>query len=138
MIVRALDADHDWTFGKGFNDYLSGRYAIGQNIQTRLMSFLGDCFFSLDSGIDWFNLLGSKNEVALNLAISSVILNTDGVTSIVEISSRLDENRNFRVEYDVTVAVGPNSNPLIQGKIILTEGGDILTTEGGDALSTET
>ena len=100
-IVRALDTQGDWTYGKGRNDYKSDIDAVAQNIQTRLASFLNDCFFSLNSGIDWFNLIGSKNQTALNLAISAMILNTDFVTGILQLSVTLNSARNFRVVYNV-------------------------------------
>lgn len=102
QIVRALDSDHDWTFGESLNNYLQGNAAIAQTINTRLSSFLGNCFFDLQTGIDWFNLLGSiNNEVALNLAISTVILNTTGVTGILQLSIALPTSRNFTVTYQV-------------------------------------
>lgn len=100
MIVRALDSNGDWTFGKSLNDYLSGNKAIKQNIKTRILSFLGDCFFEMTAGIDWFNLLGSKNVLGLNLSINSVILNTQGVTGILQLNTTLI-NRVFNVSYKV-------------------------------------
>jgi len=104
MIVRALDNQNDWTFGKSKNNYLSGSAAVQQNIKTRLLEFIGDCFFNIQAGVDWFNFLGgSKNQLALNLNISSVILNTAFVTSIKQLSISL-VNRNFSVSYQVTDA----------------------------------
>jgi hypothetical protein len=67
--VRQIDDDGDWLFGKGQNDYVRANTSVVQNINTRLGSFLGDCFFDLGAGIDWFNLLGTKDQVALNLSI---------------------------------------------------------------------
>ncbi len=101
MIVRALDSDHDWLFGKGRNDYLRDLNAVVQNIDTRLNSFLGDCFFDQGAGIDWFNLLGAKDQIALNLTISAVILNTTDVTGIEQLSVTLSTARNLRVAYVV-------------------------------------
>lgn len=102
MIVRALDSSGDWTFGKSLNDYLSANKAVKQNIKTRLLEFLGDCFFNITAGIDWFTLLGgSKNELALSLNISSVILNTQFVVAIKQLTIGLDKNRKFTVSYQV-------------------------------------
>ncbi len=101
MIVRALDTNGDWLFGKGRNDYKSNQDAIAQNIQTRLLSFLGDCFFDTAAGIDWFNFLGGKNQTALNLAINAVILNTDNVTGMLQTSVNLSTSRVFTVQYRV-------------------------------------
>lgn len=100
--VRALDGNHDWTFGKGQNDYLKNNKATAQNIQTRLLSFSGDCFFDLGAGIDWFNFLGSKDQLALNLSVSAVILNTPDVTGIKQLSIVLNPiNRKLTIRYRV-------------------------------------
>lgn len=101
MMVRALDSDGDWTYGKGKNDYKRELLAVSQNIQTRLSSFLGDCFFAADAGIDWWNLLGGKDQRALQLAISACILNTQNVTGILQLSVSLDVNRLLTVSYRV-------------------------------------
>ncbi len=144
MIVRALNVLNDWTYGKGKNNYLKNSKAVAQNIQTRLSSFLGDCYFNIGFGIDWFNLLGSKNLLGLKLAIASTILNTRGVTGIVELSIELDQNRRLSIRYSVnTVYTGitrPNGEVIapVTGNFLLTENGDILTTESGDPLVTET
>ena len=46
MIVRALDKDGDWTFGQGLSNYLVNIDALAQVIQTRIKSYLANCFFS--------------------------------------------------------------------------------------------
>lgn len=102
MIVRALDSDGDWTFGKGKNDYKQNREAVKQNIQTRILSFLGDCFFKLSAGIDWFNLLGGKDPIALNLAVSATILNTTDVTGLLQLGLDVDPvTRVISLQYKV-------------------------------------
>lgn len=101
MRVRAIDVNHDWLFGKGQNDYVRNLYAVIQNINTRLNSFLGDCFFDNGAGVDWFNLLGGKDQISLNLAISSVILNTQDVTGINQLSVAVSSARNITVTYTV-------------------------------------
>lgn len=106
MIIRALDVNNDWTDGQGKNNYLSGQAAVAQLIATNLRSFLGDCFFSAGSGIDWFNLLGNKDETALNLAISATILNTSNVTGRLQISVTLNAARLITINYSVTTAFG--------------------------------
>ena len=102
MITRAIDADGQWIFGKGKQDYLQETAALAQKIKTRLQSFYQDCFFAPTEGIDWFTFLGSKNQAGLKNAVSKVILNTVGVYSVDEVNFNLDENRQLMIEYVVT------------------------------------
>lgn len=114
MIVRALDANHDWTFGKGKNNYKKDNAAVAQSIETRLLSFLGDCFFAIRDGIDWFNLLGSKNQLALSLAVSSTILNTNEVTAITQLSLDLSVTRALTMHYEVETVFGRLNRIIVQ------------------------
>lgn len=106
MIVRALNGANDWEFGKGKNDYKRDLKAVTQNIKTRLMSFLGDCFFDTSAGIDWFNLLGGKDRLALELAISSTILNTQNVTGLRQMSVSESPTRRITIQYRVQTTFG--------------------------------
>jgi hypothetical protein len=110
-MTRALDSNGDWTFGSGINNYLTGNAEVGQNIQTRLQCFLGDCFFDTGAGIDWFNLLGSKQQVALQLAIGAVILNTANVTGGLQLSVTYNEvSRKVNIIYQVQTTYSQLSN----------------------------
>lgn len=101
MIFRNLDANGDWTFGQGKANYIAGNPAIGLNIRTRLLSWLNDCFFDKNAGIDWANRLGTKNQRALlELDLRRVILQSAGVTGIVSFSSTLN-GRVFTANYSV-------------------------------------
>jgi hypothetical protein len=111
MIIRALDSNGDWTYGKGKNNYNSGNSAVAEDIQTRLSSFLGDCFFDTGAGIDWFNLLGGKDQLALNLAVSAVILNTSNVTGLLQLSIVLNrQSRAIVIQYKVQTTYSQITN----------------------------
>lgn len=109
MIVRALDSDGDWTFGAGRQNYLVDQAAVIQTIGTSVKSWVGDCFFDLAAGVDWLNFLGgSKNELALNLAVAATILNTSDqtgstfITGLLQLSVNLDASiRGFFCAYSV-------------------------------------
>ena len=138
MIVRGLDASGDFLFGKGKNDYKSNNDAVAQNIKTRLYSFLGDCFWAIDQGLDWWNLLGSKNQLALQLAVNATILNTEGVTGIIASSVNLSNNRKITISYTVTtVYSGLSANRTVTSltSFVLTESGQVITTEDGQGIA---
>lgn len=138
MRVRGIDGNNDWLFGKGANDYKFNRDAVSQNIKTRLQSFLGDCFFDLGAGIDWFNLLGGKSKLAIDLAIRTVILNTEEVTSLKQLNIIEGENRNLLLSYEVTTIYGEITaqeivqvTPTPDGNFLLLENGGYLLLENG-------
>lgn len=105
MIHRNLDASGDWTFGHGRQDFLRADRAIALNIRTRLMSFLNDCFWRMDFGIDWWNLTGSKNPAAqANIILQSrtMLANSFGVVRINSVEASIEvRTRRLRIDYDI-------------------------------------
>lgn len=101
MIFRSLDELGDWNFGKGRQDFTSENDAIGLNIKTRIQSWVGDCFFDMNAGIDWLNRLGSKNQRALlELDLKRIILQSAGVVKLLDFSTDLS-GRSFSASYSV-------------------------------------
>lgn len=113
MSIRAIDGVGDWEFGQGLNNYKTGNAAVAQDIQNNLSMFLGDCFFATNSGIDWFNLLGNKNQLAINLAVNAAILNTAGVTGILQTNIVLSENRVLTITYQVQTVYSVLQNTFV-------------------------
>lgn len=114
MIFRQLTAEHDWTFGAGLNNFARNDAAIGLNIQTRLLSWVGDCFFDTQTGIDWKNRLGSKNQRALlENDLRRVILQSFGVTSIISFETILT-GRSFSADYNITTIFSPSFQSAIE------------------------
>lgn len=103
MAIRALNGQHDWTFGMGKNSYLQDEKEIVENLETRVLSFLGDCFFATDEGIDWFNLLGSLNKRAeeIEYKVQEVIKNTPGVVGINSVDVVTGANRKLTIQYSI-------------------------------------
>lgn len=101
--VRTLTPAGDWTYGNNLSGYLINNDAIGQQIRCRLLQFLGECFWDTQAGINWIGYLGGKNAVGLNLAISTVVLNTQGVLGINTLDFNVDpDTRLFSVNWNVT------------------------------------
>lgn len=115
MMVRGIDSNNDWMFGKGKSDYRYNGDALQQKIKTSIQSFLGDCFFAQSEGIDWWNLLGSKKLLDLRLAIATVILNIVGVTGLIGVSVTPNLERNVRIVYSVTSVYGDMQGSLTIG-----------------------
>ncbi len=139
MIVRAIDSDGDWTFGKGKNNYRRGRDAQAQTVQSTVRCFLADCFWDLAKGIDWWNLLGSKNPLLLDYSLQTSIVNIPFVTGLKKRSLTLNPiTRAERPIYDIDLAADEVEDVVTPFSIsttrLLTELGDVLTTESGDPI----
>lgn len=101
MIFRNLSELGDWEFGKGIQDFTAENKAIGLNIKTRIQSWVGDCFFDMDAGIDWLNRLGSKNQrTLLELDLKRIIIQSEGVVKLLSFDTNLN-GRSFSASYSV-------------------------------------
>jgi len=100
MKIRALDVNNDWAFGSGLSSYNSADNCIAEDIKTAILSWAGDCFFSVDDFIDWKNLLDKNQFNNLKASLYNIISTRQGVvqvnTLIVEMVSR-----QFRASYNI-------------------------------------
>jgi hypothetical protein len=105
MIFRNLDTDGDWTLGQGQQNFLRDEAAIELNIQTRLKCFLGDCFWAVEFGIDWWNLLGTRNPVAqanIVIQVRTMIANSYGVVRINSVTAETDRTtRQLTISWNI-------------------------------------
>lgn len=114
MIFRQIDANGDWEFGKGVNDYARNEDAINLNIRTRILSWVGDCFFALSDGIDWRNRLDVGQQAALVEEIKSNLLQAFGVIEINGVQSQFDgQTRTARLLYDIRTIYSPSFQEVI-------------------------
>lgn len=104
MIVRELDKNHDWTFGRGKSNYLSKSEAIAQSVKTKLLSLKGDWFLNRKDGIPWFDYLDKNpNTQSLEMECKRRILSVKGVEEITFFDIQLNsETRQLliQVEYN--------------------------------------
>ena len=143
LMVRSIDVSGDWKFGAGQQSYVYGLAAVSQLIQTDCLSFLGDCFWNVTAGIDWYNLLTVNNLLAIQLAMSATILNVGGggyVTQIVSLNITTNNStRLFSATYTVNTIYGPINNqsfnyPVSNPQYLLTQAGQPITTQGGEPI----
>ncbi len=90
MIIRKIDAMNDWLFGHGISDYAQNQEAIEENIKTRLLSWVGDCFFALQDGVDWRSRLDAGQQRNLLNELKTVILASSGVVAVLSIAGVFD------------------------------------------------
>ncbi|WP_144156565.1 hypothetical protein [Paraburkholderia sp. BCC1885] len=91
MRYRMLDANGDYTWGQaGQNFLINSPAAVGQAILTRLKLMQGEWFLDQTAGTPYDQILGAGTESTRDLAVQTVILQTQGVSEIVEYASYLN------------------------------------------------
>jgi hypothetical protein len=99
----------DWTFGKGLSNYAKDNDAINLNIKTRILSWVGDCFFALNEGVDWVSRLDAGQQDALKQEIETIIQQSYGVVEVTSSTVTFDGTiRNFRGTYNIKTIFSPS------------------------------
>lgn len=101
-IFRSLTPTGDWTFGAGRQNYATLDAAIGLDIQTFLYLFLGEVPWDLSAGIDWWNLIGSRDETDIILQTRSAITQRQGVQGVTSADVFLNRStRQLSLQYAI-------------------------------------
>lgn len=109
MIFRNLDANGDWEWGAGAENYLRNEAAIELNIETSIKCWVGDCFFALQFGINWKALLAVGQQQALDSALQTLILSSYGVVSLVSAGVVFNPaTRNLTASYTINTVYSQN------------------------------
>jgi len=109
MKYRALDSDGDFKFGNGNLDFHKDTpEAVGQAVLTRLRLWAGEWFLDTTEGTPYqAGVLGKTDLTTANLTMRDRILNTEGVTAIVEFSSSLNPDlRSYAVSATIDTIYG--------------------------------
>lgn len=116
MIIRALTTSGDWQFGQGTESYNFNAAAVAENIQTRILSFLGNCWWDTNAGIDWFTYFGSPGKQQQTvLSVQAVILASYGVTKVNSVTLNLNDfTRAAVLTYNINSIYSSNYSQQIQ------------------------
>ncbi len=92
MRYRKLDADGDYTFGSGRQQFHENTPdAVAQAVKTRLALWTAEWFLDLTEGTPYSTqILGTGTRPIYDQAIKDRILGTKGVVSIMDYASVLD------------------------------------------------
>lgn len=97
-MFRTLDENGDFNFGKGQNDFATNEEAIRLDIRTRILSWLNDCFFDVNAGVDWKRRLDKGQQNLLLNEVRSVITKTNNVVRLDSFDFSLVDRR-IRINY---------------------------------------
>ena len=101
-MIRNIDENNDWLFGHGKQDYAIEEKEIEIDILTSIKCWKNNCFFDLGYGIDWYNILGSRNtQEQLKSQLSKLLNNINGVVRINNIDYTLNEQRKINININL-------------------------------------
>lgn len=115
MIFRQLNSDGDWTYGAGLSNYATTQQAIALNIQTSILMWQGDCFFSLAGWINWKGLMNIGTQNDLNASLQTILAQCYGVMGIVSASVIVNPTtRNYFATYTVDTVYSQQVTSQVQ------------------------
>lgn len=114
MRYRKLDANGDYSFGNGLDDFwINVPEAVAQAAYTWLKLFQGEWFLDITQGTPWFQgVLGVYNQAnADSLLKDQIVNNVTGVQDISEFQSTSDQTiRKYSiVTCELNTIFGPTS-----------------------------
>ncbi len=109
MKYRKLDKDGDMIIGHGDADYLKDSpECVAQAVATRLRLLLGEWFLDETEGTPYVPaVLGKHTRASYDFAIRRRVLETEGVTRILEYESLFDgETRKLTINIRIETVYG--------------------------------
>lgn len=101
MQIRNNDSNNDFVFGHGKSDYITGHAGVALNIRTKIYEWKRDCFFSLQSGIDWKTRMGFTNQrELLDNDIKNIITSIPEVLALTEFQSFVSD-REYTCDFTI-------------------------------------
>lgn len=97
------------------SNYASGQQAIALNIQTSVLMWAGDCFFSLAGWINWKGLLNVGQQKNLDAALQGLLAQAFGVQQIISASVTVNPTtRQFFANYTVVTVYSQQVTSQVQ------------------------
>lgn len=110
MLYRGLDANGDYTFGLGSQNFLIDDNAVAQAVKTNLLLLQGEWWEDTSKGLPLFqNILGQSgsqtSQQSIDLLIQTQILSTPGVISISNYQGTYN-NRSYSISCNINTKFG--------------------------------
>ena len=104
-----LDNNHDIVFNdQQYVSEVTGAEKLAQTLKISLLLYRGEWFRDINKGVPYFQeILGLSNtKTVADLRIKQTIQNTNGVTSILEYTSTLNNSQEFDVTFKAASIYG--------------------------------
>jgi len=135
MRYRALDANGDYTFGRGQGNFLINSPAcVAQAVQTALLLKQGEWFLDTTVGVPYdTKVLGYGTSSTYDLTIREAILNVEGVTAITSYSSSRDP-KTRRLTINATISTKYGATTI---STVIFTGYTVLAGDGSTVFSSD-
>ena len=120
MRVRKQDSNGDYVIGQGeANFWINQAEGVVQTVVTRLLLAEGEWFLDQTIGTPWSQeILGYSTAALRDIAIKTVILQTNNVTALTDYNSSVDTTtRKFTVSGSILTPFSPQPVPF--GPVVL-------------------
>ena len=111
MRTRIVDKNWDFVFGRGMSDYADDALGVAYTVKMKILSWFKDCFFAMEDGIDWKNILGNKlSKEEADRSIKEIINTEPEITALVYFDSSVVDRVysatiRFKTVYNETIEV---------------------------------
>lgn len=111
MRIRALDENWDWKFGQSKQCYATESLGTAYDVKQKILCWFNDCFFDMQTGIDYKNLLGSKGgKEQLDNSVKKIIVTNPDIIEMTYFESSVTERNytatiRFKTIYGETIEV---------------------------------
>ena len=111
MRVRALDENWDWRFGQSKQCYAMESLGTAYDVKQKILCWFNDCFFDMQTGIDYKNLIGSKGgKQQLDNSVKKIIVTNPDIVEMTYFESSVTDRNytatiRFKTIYGETIEV---------------------------------
>lgn len=119
MKYRRQTETGDYVFGNNNNDYVSGNYAVGYAIKSKILLFYGEWWEDIGVGIPMFqSIIGQVKSEALKNSIQMLL--SDRIKEVEEVAAVNKVEVEFNQRYlECSVSVTTTNNEVVEVEVVL-------------------
>ena len=119
MKYRRLSKDGDYSFGANMSDYVSGNYAVGYAIKSKVLLFYGEWWEDIGIGIPMFqSIIGQGRSQALKNSVQQLLINRIMEIDEVAVVNKVNVVFSGRT-MQVSISATTTSDEIVEQEVII-------------------
>lgn len=106
MKFRRYDDSGNWIFGLSSGNYVSEKEALKKDIESRIKTWYGECFFKPYEGVNYSAYMNYSAKSFLDVDIQTVIMKSEGVINITSFESEINSDREYTLTAKISTVYG--------------------------------